>query len=217
MRLLFTSLLAALCLICGARAQSPDRTVRIGILMPGGLTAEREGYLRAFREELRSRGWVEGRNLTLDLRLASGRADQLPDLAAALVSTNPDAILAAGGAAPARAAQMATKTIPIVMVAAGGDPIEAGLIQSLARPGGNVTGSVILSPQLNAKRLELLKEVLPQAKRVAVIWNPTLRGTEAQLDQLRAAAPAFGIELTFHEIRRPERLAGKGLGDRGVV
>jgi putative ABC transport system substrate-binding protein len=96
------------------------------------------------------------------------------------------------------------------MVAAGGDPMEAGLIQSLARPGGNVTGSVILSPQLNAKRLELIREVLPQAKRVAVIWNPTLRGTEAQLDQLRAAAPAFSIELTFHEIRRPEDMPQLG-------
>jgi putative ABC transport system substrate-binding protein len=198
------SFLAALCIAFGASAQTPDRTARIGVLMPGGLTPEREGYLKAFREELHSRGWVEGRNLVLDLRLASGQAERLPDLAAALVSTSPDAILAAGGAASARAAQLATKTIPIVMVAAGGDPIEAGLIQSLARPGGNVTGSIILSPELNAKRLELIREILPQAKRVAVIWNPTLRGTEAQLDLLRAAAPAFGIELTMHEIRRPE-------------
>jgi putative ABC transport system substrate-binding protein len=176
-RLLLVSFLAALCIAFGASAQTPDRTARIGVLMPGGLTPEREGYLKAFREELHSRGWVEGRNLVLDLRLASGQAERLPDLAAALVSTSPDAILAAGGAASARAAQLATKTIPIVMVAAGGDPIEAGLIQSLARPGGNVTGSIILSPELNAKRLELIREILPQAKRVAVIWNPTLRGT----------------------------------------
>ena len=204
-QLLIASLVAVLCFVCGASAQ-PSRAARVAILMPGGLTPEREGYLSAFRGELRSRGWEEGRNLTLDLHLASGRADQLPELASALVRTKPDAILAVGGAASARAAQLATKTIPIVMVGAGGDPIQAGLIQSLARPGGNVTGSVILSPQLNAKRLELIREILPQAKQVAVTWNPTLRGTEAQLDQLRAAAPAFGIELTFHEVRRPEDL-----------
>jgi putative ABC transport system substrate-binding protein len=206
-RLLLASFLAAFWAVFGTHAQTPDRVARVGVLVPGSMTQDREGYLKAFREELRSRGWEEGRNLVLEFHLASGQADRLPDLAAALVSTNPDAILAMGGAAPARAAQLATKTIPIIMVAAGGDPIEAGLIQSFARPSGNVTGSVIMSPQLNAKRLEFIKEVLPQAKRVAVTWNPTLRGTEAQLDQLRAAAPALAIELTFHEVSRPEDLA----------
>jgi putative ABC transport system substrate-binding protein len=92
------------------------------------------------------------------------------------------------------------------MVAAGGDPVGAGLIHSIARPGGNITGSIILSPELNAKRLELIKEILPDARRITVVWNPTLRGTEAQLEHLRSAAPSFGFDLTLLEIRRGEEI-----------
>lgn len=202
--LLIVSFLAMFCGVFNAHAQMPDRVMRVGLLQPGELTPDREHYLIVFRDELRSRGWVEGRNLVLDYRSASGRAELLPEVAVALASTQPDAIVALGGAASARAAQRATRTIPIVMVAAGGDPIGAGLIQSIARPGGNITGSIILSPELNAKRLELIKEILPQAQRIAVVWNPTLSGTEAQLEQLRSAAPLFGIDLTLHEIRRRE-------------
>ena len=173
-------------------------------MQPGDVTAERERYQQAFRDELRSRGWIEGRNLVLEYHSTFGKAEQLPELAVSVVNTRPDAIVATGGAASARAAYLATKTIPIVMVAAGGDPVSAGLIQSLAHPATNVTGSVTLSPELNAKRLELIKELVPQARRVSVVWNPTLRGTEAQLQQLQSVAPSLGLELTMHEIRLPE-------------
>lgn len=199
---------AAALLALPVAAQTANRVVRVAVLMPGDMTAERQGYLKEFRDELRARGWIEGGNLVLELHSAGGRADQLSQLATTVVGTRPHAIVALGGAATARAAREATRDIPIVMVAAGGDPVSAGLINSLGRPGTNVTGSVIMSPELNGKRLELVKELVPGATRVAVVWNPTLSGTEAQLPPLQAAARSLGVELSMHAVRHVDDLPG---------
>src|SRR5687768_5706613 len=143
-------------------SQQAARTPRLGYLVlnslsPPSLTAS---LAEALRQRLRELGYVEGQTLTIDWRSAEGRAERLPDLAAELVRLRPDVIFAGGGTEPVQAAQRATSSIPIVFVV-GEDPVAAGLVASLARPGGNATGLISLNADLDAKRVQLLKEVIP--------------------------------------------------------
>ena len=129
---------------------------------------------RLFRLALRELGYIEGQNIAIEYRYAEGKLDRAPELAAELVRLKVDIIVVAGGDTWIRAAKNATKTIPIVMVGAGVDPVEAGLVESLARPGGNVTGVTNLTRELGGKRLELFKEAVPKVARVAVLYDPAI-------------------------------------------
>jgi ABC-type uncharacterized transport system substrate-binding protein len=184
------------------RAQTVDRVARVGVLQFGELTAERRRYYEGFRQELRSLGWDEGRNLVLDARYADGKPDRLKELATALTATKPNVIVALGGVTTVWALKEATATIPVVMVAIAVDPMQAGFIESLARPGGNITGSVSLGPPLNGKRLELIKEVVPNARRIGIVLNPAIWSIE----DLRSFASGLGVTLAPIEVRRPEDL-----------
>jgi putative tryptophan/tyrosine transport system substrate-binding protein len=147
-------------------------------------------YMAAFRQRLSEAGNVEGQNLAIEYRWAEGRYDRLPELAADLVSRKVDLILTNGGTPPARAAQNATSTIPIVFV--GGDPIADRLVATLARPGGNVTGFSLLDTELMAKRLELLSELVPQAKVIALLVNPNSPEAEPVIRAAQEAARVKG-------------------------
>ena len=153
-----------------AEAQQPKKVPQIGFLSSSSPSAV-SARLEAFRQGLRELGYVEGKNIIIEYRFAEGMLERLPDLTAELVSIKVQVIVALANTG-AVAAKHATQTIPIVMVAVG-DPVATGLVASLARPGGNITGLSTLSPELSGKRLELLKEVLPTASRVAIFWNPT--------------------------------------------
>jgi putative ABC transport system substrate-binding protein len=180
----------------GAAAQQAGRIPHIGILT--GASAASTPLFDAFREGLREHGYVEGENITLDFRFAQGNAGRFPALAAELVRLNVNVIVTDGGNAAPLAASRATQTIPIVMAVAG-DPIKAGLIVSLARPGGNVTGLTLLAPELVGKRLQLFKQAVPSATRVAVLWNPA--NTEEYLVRTETAARELGV--TLHPVAVP--------------
>ena len=153
-----------------AQAQQPKKIYRIGYLLPGNPTSE-SADSEAIRLALQELGYIEGQNIAIEYRYAEGKRDRFPELAAELVRLKVDIIVVDGGNNPARALKNATKTIPIVMTG-GSDPVEAGLIESFARPGGNVTGLTSLARELGGKRLELLKEVVPKVARVAVLYDP---------------------------------------------
>jgi putative ABC transport system substrate-binding protein len=155
-----------------------------------------------FFQGLRDRGWVEGQNLIVERRIAEGREERLPALAAELIHLKVHVILAAGGPASLNAARDATKTIPIVMVASSRDPIAAGLIKSYARPGGNITGLVTAPEELTGKQLELLREVRPGLSRVGILWDATTGPFRLQKETAEVAQ-ALGIELLPFEVRRP--------------
>jgi len=144
---------------------------------------------------------VEGQNIAIEYRFAEGQTERLPELAAGLVRGDVDVIIA--GATGVRAAQRATTAIPIVMVGYGGDPVRAGLVASLARPGGNITGSTLLFPDLSAKRLQVLREAVPKVGRVAVLWNPTTKAQDWK--EVQMAAPALGVTLQSVEVQGPEQ------------
>jgi ABC-type uncharacterized transport system substrate-binding protein len=178
-----------------ASAQQPKKVPRIGYLAAPDATTE-SARAEAIRLALRERGYIEGQNIAVEYRYAEGKSDRYPDLLAELVRLKVDIIVAAGGDPLILAAKNATKTIPIVMVGVGVDPVEAGLIESLARPGGNVTGITNLSLQLGGKRLELLKEAVPKLARVAVLYNPDVPSNGRELEQVLQAA-ARGVKLTL--------------------
>jgi putative ABC transport system substrate-binding protein len=157
--------------------------------------------LEPFRHGLRARGYVEGQTMVLEARRAEGRLDWLPDLATELVQRKVD-LLVAVGARAAQAAQHATRTIPIVAFV--GDPVEMGLVASLARPGGNVTGVSGQSTAVSGKMLELLKEAVPQASRVAVLWNPANPNKVLEWQETQRAAQASGVTLHSMEVRTPD-------------
>jgi len=183
-------------------AQSPAQVHRIGRL--SGWSPNPDPNVEALRQHLRDLGYVEGHNLVLELRYAEGRAERLPDLAAELVQLQVEVIVAEGAAA-IRAAQQATRTIPIVMAAAS-DPVEQGFVASLAHPGGNITGLSFLNAELPGKRLELLKETLPQSTRVAALVNPAHPYYEPLMHNLTGAARALGLDLHVVEVRRADAL-----------
>ena len=154
-----------------SQAQQPKKVPRIGYLSALDPTIE-STRAEAIRLALRERGYIEGQNIAIEYRYAEGKLDRLPELVAELVRLKVDIIVAPGGDPLIRAAMNATKTIPIVMVGAGIDPVKAGFVESLARPGGNVTGVTNLTGELGGKRLELLKEAVPKLARVAVLYDP---------------------------------------------
>jgi len=155
----------------------------------------------AFRHGLRDLGYVEGQTIAIEYRWAEEKPARLPDLAAELVHLKVDVIVAPGGQA-AQAAKQATATIPIVMVAVN-DPVTAGLVATVARPGGNITGTSLIAPELVGKQLELLKEVVPTVSRVAVLWNPLNPGNAPQLREAEVAARALRVRLQPLEVPEP--------------
>jgi putative tryptophan/tyrosine transport system substrate-binding protein len=179
-------------------AQPAAKIPRIGII---GDWPEDSPSWEVFRQGLRDLGYVEGQNLAIEWRFTEGKLDRLADTATELVRLQMDIIVTTGTPAT-RAAMHATPTIPIIMVSAG-DPLRAGLVASLARPGGNVTGSTILGPELSAKRLQLLKEILPTASRVAFLWNPTNPANVLHFEDIQAGARALGVTLHSAEVRSP--------------
>jgi putative tryptophan/tyrosine transport system substrate-binding protein len=183
-------------------AQQTAKVPRIGILSDEN--RPRAGSFKPFVEGLRGLGWVEGRNITFELRYAAGNNEILPNLAADLVELRPDVILAVGTRA-ARAAKRATETIPVVFARIA-DPIDSGLVPALARPGGNLTGLTTQSRELAAKRLELLFTAVPGAKRVGVLWDPNFPPDGPQLKEIEGAAPILKLELIPAEVRGPDEL-----------
>jgi putative tryptophan/tyrosine transport system substrate-binding protein len=169
----------------------------------------------AFWQGLREFGYVEGKNILIEYGLAERKLDRLPVVAAELVGLKVDIIAAAGGVEPALAAKKATNTIPIVFTSVG-DPISAGLVESLARPGGNITGLSNIGAELSGKRLELLKETDPKFSRVAVLWNPEYPGLALAFKESEAAARALGLQLQSLEVRGSEDFesAFKAAADR---
>jgi putative ABC transport system substrate-binding protein len=186
-----------------ADAQQTAKVARIGYL---ALNLAAAPYLpEAFRQGLRDLGYIEGRNVMIEYRSAEGKAERLPALAAELVALKVDVIVAAGTPA-ALAAKQATRTLTIVFPVAV-DPITSGLVTSLARPGGNITGLSVLAPELVGKCLELLKQAVPGVSRVAVLWQPGALGERTEKDMLNGAdvaARALGVRLQFVEARGPE-------------
>jgi putative ABC transport system substrate-binding protein len=191
-----------------AQAQQAPTVRRIGWLLTGSLDTPETRLLRdAFAEGLRERGYIEGQNIVIEYRPADGRIERFPRLASELVRLTPDLIVAANTPA-ARAAQQATATIPIV-VPVMGDPVGDGLVASLARPGGNITGLTFLGPELVPKRVALLKEALPRASRVAALWHPggySEGTTTGMLKQAEAAAQTLGMHLQLLAVRGPDEL-----------
>ena len=189
-----------LALNSSAHAQQPKKVPRIGYLSntdPAGESIRVE----AIRLALRQLGYVEGDNITIEYRYAEGKLDRLSELAAELVRLKVDIIVGAGGDRLIRAAKNATKTIPIVMMGAG-NPVELGLVESLARPGGNVTGVTTLSRELDGKRLELLKEAVPKLARVAVLYDPANPNSVVDLKEVfPAAARALAVTVRSWEVR----------------
>src|SRR3990172_8844694 len=167
------ALLALALSIIGApratEAQQPAKVPRIGLLSPFS-PSDTALWHQAFRQGLRDLGWVEGKNISIEYRYAEGRSDRLPGLAADLLRLKVDIIVASTGT-DGLVAKTATRAIPIV-IASAGDPVGGGLVESLARPGGNITGLSQIAPEMAGKRLELRKEILPKLSRVAVLWNP---------------------------------------------
>jgi len=189
-----------------AAAQQPGKVYRIGVLSNAPPTTPEVSRLwGAFRQGLRERGWVEGQNVVIERRLSEGQVERLPSLAAELVSLKADIIVAVGNAG-ARAAKQATSAIPIVMVYAL-DPVADGLVASLARPGGNITGvTFVVGPEIVGKHLELLKEAVPKVSRVAVLLHPDRRAI--LLGETQAAAQALAVKLQPLEVRSPDELEG---------
>ena len=184
-----------------AEAQQPKKVPRIGYLLAGDPTSESTRF-ESIRLALRERGYIEGQNIASEYRYAEGKIDRAPELAAELVRLKVDIIVVAGGEWDIRAAKNATKTIPIIMVSGGRDPVEAGLVESLARPGGNVTGITNLSRELGGKRLELLKEAVPKLARVAVLYDPALPGNLREVKEvLPVAARALRLTIQPWEVR----------------
>jgi putative tryptophan/tyrosine transport system substrate-binding protein len=195
--LLIVLLLAAQGII--AEAQQPKKVPRIGVLAAGSPSSAAYQH-DAFRQGLQDVGYIEGQNIILEYRFAEGKIDRFPDLAAELVRLKVDVIVV-GGTRLTSAAKQATATIPIV-VGSAGDLIGEGVVDSLARPGGNVTGSTNISPDVSGKRLELLKEVLPGASRVVVLWDPA-PGSLLEVRETETAARALGVNLQLHQIQSP--------------
>ena len=202
--LTLTRLVAAILLLVAAplaaEAQQPAKTHRIGVLLPV-TSAAGSHQLEAFRQGLREPGYIEGKNIVLEVRWAEGRHDRLPDLASELVRLTVDVIVA-GSTPGALAAKNATGTIPIVIVLTG-DPVASGLVTSLARPGGNLTGVTTLSKALSAKQFEVLKEAAPTVTRVAILLNPANPDTGPSVKGVETAARLLGVQHRVLEVRDP--------------
>lgn len=186
-----------------AKGQLPKKVPRVGVLVYGSpppAPSPEQNVIQGLREL----GWVDGQNLGLVIRYAEGRPERLPDLARELVESRVDVVVAVGTDV-SKVVRSVTATIPIVM-SASEDPVELGLVATLSRPGGNMTGVTFISSELAAKRLEVLKEVVPRASRMAVLWNPT--HVDLEFKQLEVAGRGLGITLQSVEVRSPEELDG---------
>jgi putative tryptophan/tyrosine transport system substrate-binding protein len=201
LRALFAVFLLAVPL--AAEAQTPARVHRIGFLSVLSLTNNPHD-LEAFRQGLRELGYVEGQNIAIEYRFAEGRPERLPALAAELVHLKVDVIVTAAPAAP-EAAQRATNTIPIVFAVVG-DPVAVGLVASVARPGGNITGLSSMAPEVVGKQLELLKEVAPKISRMAVLQNPSNQAHPFVLRQAEGAARTLGLQLHIVQAGTPAEI-----------
>ncbi|MGH7209445.1 MAG: ABC transporter substrate-binding protein [Nitrospiraceae bacterium] len=195
-----------------ARAQQAKKVPRIGVLW-GGPAAFARPYVEAGRRAVGELGYVEGKDFNVEHRFGERKPGAVDALAAELVQLKVDVIVAAGDPA-IHAARRATATIPIVMVAAG-DPVRSGLVASLARPGGNITGMTFLSRELAAKRLEILKETVPTVSRVAVLWNPDNPGGLLTFKATQAAAETLRLTLQSLEVRTATDIerAFRSMGD----
>jgi len=182
-----------------ATAQMSTKAYRIGWLGHGSGSAANPS-VADFRQGLRDLRYIEGQNLTIDYRYAEGNVDRLPDLAIELVRLPVDVIVTSGEPA-ALAAKRATRTIPVVVTELGLDPVKAGLVASLGRPEGNVTGLATQSEELWQKRLALLKQVVPRAQRVDVLWNPANPGNANCVEEIKTAASALGMQTSLFEVR----------------
>ena len=207
---------AAACILAAppaAAAQPAERVLRVGYLSPfSAFDPQVQHSLDILRQAFRELGHVEGQGFAIERRWADGKYERLPRLAAELVQAKVDVIITVGGLPSAQAAQKATRTIPLVVTGTV-DPVEAGLIASLARPGGNITGPTIIAEALVAKQLELLTEVVPKVSRVAVLWNSSNPGNARQLRAAEAAVPGLRVRLAA----RPIRLQPVGVRDSGEL
>ena len=183
-----------------ADAQQQKKAARVGYL---GNTASIEATsMKPFRQRLRELGYTEGQNITIEHRSWEGKVERLPELAAELVHLNCDVIVTSGTEA-AQAAKNAIKTVPVVM-AFGGDALRRGIVSDLARPGGNITGLTSVGTELEGKRLELLKEIVPKLSRVAFLWSPTNPGVDVQVKEIEAIARSIRLELQAIEVKGPD-------------
>src|SRR5918992_4279826 len=197
------SVAAFVLVVAGAvgQAQQPKKIPRIGYLSSTD-RANESTRSEGIRLALRELGYIEGQNIAFEYRYAEGKGDRIPELAAELVRLKVDIIVVTGGNDRIRAATRATKTIPIVMTGTGSDPVEGALIESLARPGGNLTGITNLSTDLGGKRLELLKEAVPKVSGIAVLYDPANPGSVREVkEDLPVAARALGLTVQAWEVR----------------
>jgi ABC-type uncharacterized transport system substrate-binding protein len=189
-----------------AASQPAQKVFRVAYLSAAGRTPD-GAPPRAFRETLRGLGYVEGQNITYEARFAEAKFERLPEMAAELVRLKVDVLVTQGGAATV-AAKQATSTIPIVMSLASGDAVATGMIASLARPGQNITGLTDESIQLSAKRMELLKEAVPKATRIAVLWNANDQGMTLRYREIEKAARILHVEVQALGVREPDDFDG---------
>ncbi len=211
--LLATGLSSRLCIVIlalgafgaplAANAQQAGKVHRVGVLTPATPAAAAHLF-EAFNKGLREHGYVEGQNVIVERRYGEARAERLPDLAAELVRAKVDVIVTPTDLA-VQAARQHTRTIPIVMVSSL-DPVGTGFVQSLARPGGNITGLSVISPELSGKRLQLLKETVPKVSRVAFLWNPDVTGAALDYKEIETAARLLKLDILALEVRRVEGL-----------
>ena len=185
-----------------AASQPAQKVFRVGHVAAGGRTPD-GAPPRPLRDTLRGLGYIEGQNIVYEARFAEGKVERLPDMVAELIRLKVDVLVAQGGAVTAVAKQ-ATSTIPIVMAPASGDAVATGWIASLARPGQNITGLTDESVQLSAKRMELLKEAVPKAARIAVLWNANDQGMTLRYREIEKAARILHVEVQAHGVRDPD-------------
>jgi putative ABC transport system substrate-binding protein len=197
--ILFVMVLLAVAVI--AEAQQPKKVARICYLGASNASTEAT-YVKPFRERLREIGYVEEQNLTIEYRFSEGKVDRLPDLAAALVRLQCDVIVTTGTEA-AEVAKKVIKTIPVVM-AFGADAERRGVIASLARPGGNITGLTSINIELSGKRLELLKEIIPKLSQVGYLWSPTNPDAAYAMKETETVAGSLGLGIQSLEVKRPD-------------
>ncbi|HEU5194523.1 MAG TPA: ABC transporter substrate-binding protein [Methylomirabilota bacterium] len=200
-RLLLTSLAVIVASPFTATAQRGPRVPRVGLISEGAPGGFATSLLETFRAGLRDLGYVEGQNVAIEHRSAKGTPDRFRALAAELVNSDVD-VLVVGGTIAARAAMSVTKRVPIVFTLAG-DPVGSGLVATLTRPGGNVTGLTNVNVELGGKQLELLKAAVPHAGRIAVLYNPLNPAAQLSPQRLAEAARLLGVELHFLEVRKP--------------
>jgi putative ABC transport system substrate-binding protein len=202
LRLLISVLCSLLFALCSAAsAQQPKTIPRVGILFIGG---RNQPHLEAFKQGLRERGYREGETVSLEYRYAEGNVDRLSSLASELVKLKVDVIVVTAELS-ARVARQATQTIPIVLTT-GADLVASGLAQSLAKPGGNVTGLSVLEEKLSGKRLDILREAVPKVRRVGYLWNPGAIVANPSFDQASAIAHAAALQLKSYETRTPAEI-----------